>query len=311
MSQIPAADIHALISSGRIVEAGTLLTMHGEDIPADARQELEEERERLWNSATTLVAEGEALEQAGWTEEARAVYAKAAAVACDYPGIQETIRRMDEALALTRAVQHRSTRIRAQAKSKGPNKKRSNRLPRMLAGFAFLGIVVGLWYFVGRQYLQSPGVAPSPPQSPTQVLPASETTAMVATTQPALAPTQSQAAPEPIVATEQQPIPEPEPVPQPQGQPSTAEAPVASLPLPEIPPAAPAPPPESPPQSENYIVQFGDSLSLIAERRLCNRDGWQAIHRKNRRIVQHPDKLTPGMQLELGGIESRCPQPQQ
>ena len=40
MSVNAAVDIHALIAAGRVVEAGTLLAMHGEELPPDIMKKL-------------------------------------------------------------------------------------------------------------------------------------------------------------------------------------------------------------------------------------------------------------------------------
>jgi hypothetical protein len=109
------------------------------------------------------------------------------------------------------------------------------------------------------------------------------------------------------------------------------DKPVVAEPLtpPEIilPPTAPAPPaqpeetvppttaPPSPATNEQnkeevYTVQPGDSLSLIALQRLCDQDAWKKIHALNRERVTDPNKLHPGLQLQLKGIKNRCPVPQ-
>jgi nucleoid-associated protein YgaU len=74
-------------------------------------------------------------------------------------------------------------------------------------------------------------------------------------------------------------------------------------------PPAPTPPlPLQPlPEKKTYMVQPGDTLSLIAERLFCNQNAWQQIYRQNSTVLTNPHKLQPGVKLDLSGIESRCP----
>lgn len=158
MSPNAAVDIHTLIAAGRVIEAGTQLAMHGEELPPDMRQELEQERQRLWQRASELVTEAEALEQAGWTEEAWTTYHKAAKIANDLPDLQETLKRMDEAMALTKAVQHRSKRIRQNAaRVAGKAQQSRRRTPLLLAAVILLGIGAGLWLVKTPPKTATPG----------------------------------------------------------------------------------------------------------------------------------------------------------
>lgn len=294
MSPNAAVDIHALIAAGRVVEAGTLLAMHGEELPADMRQELEQERQRLWQRASTLVDEGEALEQAGWTEEAWSTYQKAAKIACDFPGLQDTLKRMTEAVDLTRAVQHRSKRIRQNAtrvvRTANTSRRRS---PLVLAAVVILAIGAGLWFVKGPP---KPTLSPqhnSAPVPTETVLPAAEPIAPIA--------------PPSVEATTPQPIPSrPEPI----AAPAVAPPPSGATSAPALTPEqATVQPPPPPPTTTLYTVQAGDSLILIAERQLCHVEGWSGIYKKNRKLISHADKLLIGTQLDLSGLPNRCPQP--
>lgn len=302
MSPNAAVDIHALIAAGRVVEAGTLLAMHGEELPADMRQELEQERQRLWQRASTLVTEGEALEQAGWTEEAWSTYQKAAKIACDLPGLQDTLKRMDEAVALTRAVQHRSKRIRQTGTRvvRSPQASR-RRAPLALATVVILAIGAGIWFVKGPP---KPALAPPPhnsaPIASETVPPAAEPAAPVATP--------------PVEATPPQPIASGAGPIEPAAEAPSSPSPSVAQPPAATPVAAPEQPaiqpPPTPPAVLLYTVQAGDSLILIAERQLCHAEGWSGIYKKNRKLISHADKLMIGTQLDLSGLPNRCPQPQ-
>lgn len=297
MSANTAIDIHALIAAGRVVEAGTLLAMHGEELPSDMRQELEQERQRLWQRASDLVNEGEALEQAGWTEEAWSTYQKAAKIACDFPGLQDTLKRMTEAVDLTRAVQHRSKRIRQNAtrvvRTANTSRRRS---PLVLAAVVILAIGAGLWFVKGppKPTLSPPhNSAPMPTET---VLPAAEPIAPIA--------------PPSVEATPPQPIPSrPEPSAAPAVAPPPSAATTTPAPSATAAPMLEQPTVQPPPATTLYTVQAGDSLILIAERQLCHVEGWSGIYKKNRKLISHADKLTIGTQLDLSGLPNRCPQP--
>jgi nucleoid-associated protein YgaU len=58
---------------------------------------------------------------------------------------------------------------------------------------------------------------------------------------------------------------------------------------------------------QTYIVQAGDSLSRIAERRFCNMEAWKTIFKINQEHISNPNELHPGMVLDLHGLENRCP----
>ncbi len=302
MSANTAIDIHALITAGRVVEAGTLLAMHGEELPSDMRQELEQERQRLWQRASDLVNEAEALEQAGWTEEAWSTYQKAAKIACDFPGLQDTLKRMTEAVDLTRAVQHRSKRIRQNAtrvvRTANTSRRRS---PLVLAAVIILAIGAGLWFVKGPP---KPTLSPqhnSAPVPTETVLPAAEPIAPIAPPSVEVTPPQPiPSRPEPTTASAVVPL-----SPNPNGATIIIQEPVA------IPTATPQQPTVQPPPPATtlYTVQPGDTLALIAERQLCQAEGWPAIYKKNRKVVSHADKLLIGTQLDLSGLPNRCPQP--
>jgi len=165
LSPISSTEIQAALDAGRVVEAGTLLTMHGEELDPEERLALESEREQRWSQATSLVTEGEALEAEGWIDEAQHRYQQAAKIASDFPGIQEHCKRVEEALNLASAVRLRSKRIRSQAKQSGRSKKKGSSLAPIVAGILLLGIGGGgAWWYLGQPGLHRPSVAtPAPP----------------------------------------------------------------------------------------------------------------------------------------------------
>lgn len=304
MSPNPAVDIHALIAAGRVVEAGSLLAVHGEELPSDMRQELEQERQRLWRRANELVAEGEALEQAGWTEEARTTYQKAAKIACDFPGIQETLKRMNEAVALTKAVQHRSKRIRQNAtRVAGKSNASRRRPPLLLAAVVLVGLGAGWWLVKSPPKTAPPPVQPPPIATPTANEPMSAASSPAAANGPTTEVTAPQPAPAETLpsSTPAAPPQQPSVVPGPTTEATTASTPDDST---------PAAPPPKPPTALIYTVQDGDTLSLIAERQLCSVEVWSKIYKKNRKLISHTNKLTIGTQLDLSGLPNRCQQPQ-
>ncbi len=304
MSVNAAVDIHALIAAGRVVEAGTLLAMHGEELPPDMRQELEQERQRLWQRANELVIEGEALELAGWTEEAWTTYQKAAKIACDLPGLQETLRRMNEAVALTKAVQHRSKRIRQNAtRVAGKSNGSRRRTPLLLAAVVLLGLGAGWWLVKS-----SPKTAPLPVQTPPITAPVASQTMPPAPSPATVNGPTAEATPPQPPPSETLPASTPAAVPQ---QPSAVPGPVTDQTAANAPAnSIPATPPPKPPTALTYTVQDGDTLSLIAERQLCSVEAWSKIYKKNRKLISHTNKLTIGTQLDLSGLPNRCQQPQ-
>ena len=310
MSANAAVDIHALIAAGRVVEAGTLLAMHGEELPPDMRQELEQERQRLWQRASELMSEGEALEQAGWTEEAWTTYQKAAKIACDFPGIQETIKRLEEAVTLTKAVQHRSKRIRQNAtRAAGRANGSRRRSPLLLTAVVVLALGAGWWLLKAPPTtIQSP--VQTPPVTTAATAPATGETGVTAPSPSSVAEPTAEALPpqtetsEPTTASTAATVP-----PQPTPTTPVPEATASNATPPTTTPIPPATPP-SRPTALTYTVQAGDTLSLIAERQLCSVEAWSKIYKKNRKLISHAHKLTIGTQLDLSGLPNRCQQPQ-
>jgi len=294
LQTLSATSIRELLSAGRIIEAKALLAVNEDgDLAENERRALESELARLLDEAEARFAKADALEQAGWTEEAKAAYEAVLSVAVDYPGLQDHIKRVDDALALTKAVQRRNRRLRQAPQTQNKNSTRKSRLSMLLGGGLTLaaGLFLLFWF------------APQRPQSP----------------QPAAAPGLAAQTPQPAPATATPAPPPAETPPTPPEQPSAA-APVVDPPAPAVaaaPPETAAPAvkapesaPAAPPTDAVYTVQVGDSLSLIAQRQLCNQSGWKKIYQHNKKAIADPQILLPGMQLQLPNQENRCPQGQ-
>ena len=302
MQTLSATSIRELLSAGRIIEAKALLAVNEDgDLAENERRALESELAQLLDEAEARFAKADALEQAGWTEEARAAYEAVLSVAVDYPGLQDHIKRVDDALALTKAVQRRNRRLRQAPKPRSKNSTRKKRLFMLLGGgltIAAAGLFLLFWFAPQRQ--QSPPATAAPsiaaqtaPPAPTT--PPSEPTP-AATTPPA---PEQPAAPSAAAPTDAPPTAAAAPPEQPAAPPA--------LPTVKTPESAP---PAPPPEVAAYTVQAGDSLSLIAQRQLCNQSAWKKIYQRNKKELPNPQILLPGMQLQLSGIENRCLQAQ-
>jgi len=330
---VTVATIQDMIATGRIVEAKTLLTMGGPSLDAEELRACNLEIEQRQSKAETLIARAEAMEQAGKIEEAKALYESVLDVAVDFPGIREHIRRMDEALLLTRAVQRRSQRIRT---SSPPREGSARKRILALLGASLATGLVAVAFFLLLTRPQPPQVSLPEKTAPEELTPI----AVQQPVTPPVAPAPASPATTPSeTPPEEKPTP-PEPVPiaaQQTAISQEAPAPALSvLTLPETPPVPATPPPNEQPQSppapllpsENlattgtqpladeatkqhrpdfYTVQPGDSLSLIAVRRFCHEPSWQKIYQLNRDQIADPRRVLPGMALRLTGVESHCP----
>ena len=328
MATVTAATLHTLIAAGRIVEAGTLLTMEGDSLDAEEVRACTLAIEQRQTKAAALVVQAEAMERAGKIEEAKALYESVLEVAVDFPGIEEHINRTNEALLLTRAVQRRSQRTRQSSPARERTGKKRAR--PLLGAVLAAGLAAAALVLLLRQ--------PQPPQGTLPEHAAPEPAPMAAP-QPAVAPLPP-AAPEPVPLSSslaKQPLPpDPEPIAvqqsalipatpptpaAPQERRATAE-PAAAPPIGQHTPSSPLPPPETLPataprqpmaeeperrQPDLYTVQPGDSLSLIAKRRLCHEPSWHHIYQRHRDQIADPRRLQAGMVLNLTGMEHRCP----
>lgn len=323
---VEAATIRETLQAGRLIEAGTLLTMAGDLLTEEERRGLHDEVKRLRTEAEALLAEAEQLEKAGQAEEARRQYEAVQALAVDFPGIDEHIKRMDESLFLAQAVRHRSRRIRsagAGALMATPKKKRGTMWALVLGSVLVLALV-----FLLVPGLQRVDQVPAE-KAVTPTIDQAEVAALVEA--------------EPVVAV----VPEEEAAPVDGAYPMDSATPVAATVLPVEPAevlvaeisAEPVQEPEpavvviageeSPPLPDHpvpgareadavvateteeafflYTVQPGDTLGGIAVEQLCRFWAWRDIYTQNRGVIGEPEKLPVGTVLRLDRRDSRCP----
>ncbi len=328
MDTITAATIEKTMKTGRIVEARTLLTLHESALSTEEWQALNRELEQQQAKAETMIAQAEALEISGKTEEAKALYESVLLFAVDFPDTHEQIKRLNEALLLTKAVKRRSQRIRETSSTPKQGTAGKRLLPLLGAGAA-AGLAAAIFFLI----LAKPQPTPSPEKTSPEVqvprasqqpvaapvTPAPAVTSKPQEVKPADPPAQEKISSEtlvPVVA--QQSVAAPEaPAPPTSSPPEkyqdvkpTLVPPVQTSPPETI--AAVEPEPSLPAnnhrkRTDTYTVQSGDSLSLIAERQFCREDSWRKIHQLNREQITDPRKLQPGMVLRLSGIENHCP----
>jgi nucleoid-associated protein YgaU len=298
-----STSIQEMIKEGRIVEARTLLTMQGSCLDTEELQILNLELEQQHAKAETVIAQAEALEIAGKTEEAKALYESVLLFAVDFPGIRDQIKRLNEALLLTKAVKRRSQRIRqASPPLKDGSAGRRFRVVLGAVLAAGLGATI-LFLALPKPQLQrlphSEKISPEVPEPPAIVQSAaSSPTPEPARPAPALPekpPAATSAPTEPAVSP-QNVLPRQSPAPLTPPENLAATEPQRALPA-----------DNGPKQNDGYTIQPGDSLSLIAERLFCREDLWRKIYKLNRYQIDDPQRLQPGMVLRLDGIESRCP----
>jgi nucleoid-associated protein YgaU len=311
---ITQATIQDMIRAGRIVEARTLLTMQESAFSAEELQGLNLELEQQLARAEAAISQAEELEISGKTEEAKALYESVLLFAVDYPGIQEHIKRLDEALLLTKAVKRRSRRIREFPPAPKEAAAGKRYLTVLGAGLAVgLSVAILLLVLAKPQPSQVPRSEKTTPVGPLAKEKASpEAPVPIAAQQRTVSPALPVAAtPAPSLPEKSQDAEAPSPEPAVLSQNELPQSPPAVPTHSENPAAAavptPLPTPNHQQQKDVYTVRPGDSLSLIAERLFCNEAAWRKIHQLNRDEIADPSILHPGMVLRLNNIENRCP----
>ena len=78
------------------------------------------------------------------------------------------------------------------------------------------------------------------------------------------------------------------------GSSSTAPAPVAEGPVPDL-----GPPAGTSGSEQSYTVVAGDSLSKIAKHFYGDANKWPRIHEANRDQIKNPDLIHPGQKLRI------------
>jgi len=79
------------------------------------------------------------------------------------------------------------------------------------------------------------------------------------------------------------------------GSSTTAAAPPAEAPVPDLGPAAPG----TSGSEQSYTVVAGDSLSKIAKHFYGDANKWPRIHEANRDQIKNPDLIYPGQKLRI------------
>lgn len=322
MNTITAATIEETIKAGRIIEAKTLLTMRESALGAEERHRFTVEIEERQARAEAAIAQAEALEVSGKTEEAKELYATVLDFAADYPGIEEHIKRANEAVLLAKAVQRRNRRLRETTPKPPPQTAKKNLLPLIGGGLAAGLVIAVLTLVLTKPQPASPPEKAATPATAVTVPPAVPPTPQAQTVSgpsqekpPATPPTKEKA------TLSAAPAPEATPHPDTASTAATAIASPSATPeetktaqaapnhVAAVEPTASQPADEPRKPSDMYTVQSGDSLSLIATRQFCYEDYWKKIYQLNRDRITDPSKLQIGMVLRLNGIESRCPSP--
>lgn len=182
MDTITAATIEETIKAGRIIEAKTLITMHESALDVEERHRFTVEIEERQARAEAAIAQAEALEISGKTEEAKALYASVLEFAADYPGIEEHIKRTNEAVLLAKAVQRRNRRLRETSPKAPPPTAKKPLFPLIGAGLAAGLIIAVLALVLTRPHPASPPEKPAAPAptvaSPPAAPPAPQAQAM-------------------------------------------------------------------------------------------------------------------------------------
>gem|GEM_PF-6042497 len=335
MSSI-AEQIRAKIAAAQLIEAGTLLKVHGDKLSPEQKRRLKTDIKRQQDKAERLVLRAEKAENQGLIADSIALLEQAALLAADLPQLREKLDKLGETAILTRAVKNKAMRREqvpppASSPSSSPVKK--------TVFFAVIIILLMIAvYLVGRssslknstpQLRNKPAEAEitPQPQDKAPLIPENQTAS------------EPQAAPAPKQDSTALPPAGTEEVPSFQGikkLPPMLEAPQASPPdeiqsiipedgtkikalLPEMPDfltplenvADPdeqqATPTSSTAQkmatSQNlpktYIIQPGDSLSLIAYRLFCNEKERVKLYEMNKDILESPRNLKPGTTIRI------------
>jgi len=137
-----------------LVEASRIFLESAPDIEKEARDTLGEQIPTLIEQAEKYFQEGETHEKERELEQARKKYEKVKTIAIDYPGLSESLRRVDDAIELIWALENSANRRKG---SKGKqsvvmtatSKSRKSRFWRILSVCFFLQLIIigaGLFY---------------------------------------------------------------------------------------------------------------------------------------------------------------------
>ena len=131
-----------------VVEANLLFQESASDMEKDDREKLSKQLSFLVEQADNYFYEADTLEAEGKLEQAHEKYKKVEEIAIDYPNLPEALKKIDDAIALVRTLEHRAERrINKQDKQSPllPTSSQSARFPGwlpLLACFSLLLIMV-------------------------------------------------------------------------------------------------------------------------------------------------------------------------
>ena len=327
--------IQEKIAAGYIIEAGTLLKLHANNIADEKRNALQQTIAELAAAAEELVNQAKAEENKGNIEEGLRLLHEAEKTVADFPDLQATATRMNDTVALTRALKNRSLR-----RTKPPNPVKSGRrAPKKLITACLLIalLIISAWFIWKSPFSQLAELKTVPQEKDaTKLLPeiqaTSPATPQFKTTsveQPIATPPVEETAKnrDAVSLVQKAPVPPattntkasiasavgttgqknvPDQVIVPLQQASRLSSPSNNQ-SDKRPPSNQPPPKDS---ARTYIIQPGDTLSSIANRLFCNEKERGKLYVMNKDRLSDPSSIHPGVEIRLEtdtiNIANRC-----
>ena len=149
-----SADIvQQMIRQKRIAEANRLFQESASDMEKDDREKISKQIPLLVEQAEELFREADTLETERKLEQAREKYKQVEDIAIDYPELPEALKRLDDAIALIQALEHRAERRTNKQEQQSPlltttsHSGQYRGLLALLACFSLVLIMVGAGLF--------------------------------------------------------------------------------------------------------------------------------------------------------------------
>ena len=145
--------IHRKIRQKRIAEANRFFQKSASDMGKDDREKISKQLSPLVEQAEKYFREAESLEAERKLKQAREKYKKVEDIAIDYPELPQALRRLDDAIALVWALEHRAKRRTGRQDKQSALLATSSQSGRLrgwfplLACFSLLLIMVGAGLF--------------------------------------------------------------------------------------------------------------------------------------------------------------------
>jgi len=145
--------IHRKIRQKCVAEANRLFQKSASDMDKDDREKISKQLSPLIEQAEKYFRKAESLETERKLEQAREKYKKVEDIAIDYPELPQAIRRLDDAIALVWALEHRAKRRTGRQDKQSVLLETSSQPGRLrgwfplLACFSLLLIMVGAGLF--------------------------------------------------------------------------------------------------------------------------------------------------------------------